>query len=290
VPADAIGLRSEVNGNRRTWIVSAAFGGLFAGAGGLAAQPAARAMAHPVARPLPFPPRSDSLPFGAGEKLTFTIRTAKFGKVGKAVMSLAGPVDVRGTPTVLASFDANAGIMFLKGRDATRSWIDLDRMTSLRFEKKERRPFSSANDSVEIYPDLRLWQAAHGDSGSTASDRPLDELSFIYYLRTLTLAPDSTYTFDRHYDKRRLPTTVRIVKQDTITTPAGEFSTVEYEMRVVDARDYQEHGVLYFWISDDRCRLPVRIESVMPLLGNGIMTLQTAVTPNCPRAENKSVP
>lgn len=240
-------------------------------------------MPHSVTQPLPFPSRRDSLPFGAGEKLTFSIRTAKFGKVGKAEMLLSGPVDIRGTQTMLASFDANAGIMFLKGHDATRSWIDFDRMTSLRFKKTERRPFSSANDSVEIYPDLQLWEAAHGDSGSTATDRPLDELSFIYYLRTLTLAPDSVYTFDRHYDKRRLPTTVRVVKHDTITTPAGQFSTVEYEMRVVDARDYQEHGVIYFWISDDRCRLPVRIESVLPLLGNGIMTLQTAVTPTCAR-------
>lgn len=276
-----------MNAYRNIWTVAATLGGMLLCASGIAAQATAKALTQPVARPLPPPPRRDSLPFGAGEKLTFTIRTAKFGKVGKAVMSLSGPVDIRGTETTLASFDASAGIMFLKGRDATRSWIDLDRMTSLRFKKTERRPFSSANDSVEIYPDLQLWQAAHGDSGSTASDRPLDELSFIYYLRTLTLEPDSVYTFDRHYDKRRLPTTVRIVKRDTVTTPAGRFATVEYEMRVVDARDYQEHGVLYFWISDDPCRLPVRIESVMPLLGNGIMTLQTAVTPNCPYLENK---
>jgi hypothetical protein len=230
----------------------------------------------------PRPPAATRLPlFGEGETLTFKIHTVKFGDVGRAVMTLSGPVDVRGTQTMLASFTASAGILFLKGNDATRSWIDLGRMTSLRFEKKERRPFSSANDSVEIYPDLRLWQAAHGDSGTTATDRPLDELSFIYYLRTLTLAPDSVYTFDRHYDRRRLPTTVRVVKHDTITTPAGEFRTIEYEMRVVDARDYAEHGVLYFWISEDRCRLPVRIESVMPLLGNGIMTLESAVAPTC---------
>ena len=272
-----------MNAHRAIWVVSAALTGVFMGAAGAGAQVAAKALASPVPRPLPSPSRDDSLPFGDGEKLTFNIRTAKFGNVGKAVMSLSGPVDIRGTATMLAAFDASAGIMFFKGGDATRSWIDLGRMTSLRFEKTERRPFSSANDSVEIYPDLRLWQAAHGDSGSTATDRPLDELSFIYYLRTLTLEPDSVYTFDRHYDKRRLPTTVRIVKHDTITTPAGEFATVEYEMRVVDARDYQEHGVLYFWISDDPCRLPVRIESVMPLLGNGIMTLQTAVTPRCAR-------
>jgi hypothetical protein len=245
----------------------AALGGVMACAQLSGAQPRARA--------------ADSLPFGDGERLTFIIHTAKFGNVGKAAMALTGPVDIRGVATSLASFDASAGIAFLKGKDATESWIDLSRMASLRYEKHERRPFSSAHDSVEIYPDLHRWDAAHGDSGTTVSDDPLDELSFIYFLRTVTLVPDSTYLFDRHYDKRRLPTTVRVVKHEKIKTPAGEFNTVEYEMHVVDARDYKEHGVLFLWISDDRCHLPVRIESVLPFLGNGIMTLQTATTPNC---------
>jgi hypothetical protein len=230
---------------------------------------------------------TDSLPFGDGERLTFRIRTAKLGTVGHAVMTLTGPVDVRGTETLLASFDANAGIAFLKGSDATRSWIDLSRMTSLRFQKRERRPFSSARDSVEIYPSLHHWDGLKGDSGTTASDLPLDELSFIYFLRTITLAPDSLYSFDRHYDKRRLPTTVRVVKHESLETPAGEFSTVEYEMHVVDQHNYKTTGVLYFWISEDRCHLPVRIESNIPLLGDGIMTLETATTPNCHYAEAK---
>jgi len=241
----------------------------------------------PAARAQMIEQPSDSLPFGDGERLTFIIRTAKIGTVGHAVMTLTGPVEIRGTETALASFDASAGIAFLKGKDATRSWMDLRHMTSLRYEKEEHRPFSSARDSVEIYPGLHYWQAAHGDSGSTVSDRPLDELSFIYYLRTVTLLPDSLYSFDRHYDKRRLPTTVRVVKHETLKTPAGEFSTVEYEMHVVDARNYKAQGVLFLWISEDRCHLPVRIESVMPLLGNGIMTLETAITPNCRYAESK---
>jgi hypothetical protein len=230
---------------------------------------------------------ADSLPFGVGERLTFRIRTSKIGTVGHAVMALTGPVDVRGTATALASFDARAGIAFLKGRDATRSWIDLGRMTSLRFEKRERRPFSSAHDSVEIYPNLRRWEGANGDSGTTASGLPLDELSFIYFLRTLTLEADSVYSFDRYYDQRRLPTTVRVVRHESLKTAIGEFSAVEYEMRVIDARNYKDHGVLYLWISDDRCRLPLRIESVMPILGNGIMTLETATTSGCRYAGSK---
>lgn len=223
----------------------------------------------------------DSLPFSDGEHLTFRIHTSKLGTVGHAVMALTGPVDVRGTETMLASFDASAGIAFLKGSDATRSWIDLSRMTALRFAKHEHRPFSSSADSVEIYPGLHHWEGVNGDSGAVVSDLPLDELSFIYYLRTLTLAPDSLYTFARNYDKRRIPTTVRVVRYGPVKTPAGAFNTVEYEVRVVDQHDFSKTGVLYFWFSEDARHLPVQIESTMPFLGKSIMTLESAITPNC---------
>lgn len=223
----------------------------------------------------------DSLPFGAGERLVFTIRTKHFGAVGHAVMAITGPVDVRGIATMLASLDAAAGIAFLKGHDVTQSWIDPNRMASLRFEKREKRPFSSARDSVEIYPALQRWKGAKGDSGTTASSLPLDELSFVYFLRTITLLPDSVYSFDRLYDERRLPTTVRVVGYEWLDTILGRINTVEYEVRLVDARNFEERGVIYFWISLDRCRVPVRIESAMPLLGDGIMTLDAATTPLC---------
>jgi hypothetical protein len=113
------------------------------------------------------------------------------------------------------------------------------------------------------------------------SDHPLDELAFIYYLRTLNLLPDSLYSFDRHYDHRRAPATVRIVKHETLTTPAGDFNTVEYEVTLSDSHDLKSRDVLNFWISEDRQRVPVRIESVMPVLGKSIMTLESVTAPGC---------
>jgi hypothetical protein len=228
---------------------------------------------------------SDSLPFGSGERLTFGIRASKFGKVGHAVMAVTGPVDVRGVETMLVSMDTHVGVLFMKGSDANRSWIDPRRMTSLRFERHERRPFSSSDDSVEIFPDLHYWSGMHGDSGSTTGPAPLDELAFVYFLRTVSLVPDSLYSFDRHYDRRRIPTTVRFVKREILRTPAGEFNTVELEMRVKDGPDYKGEWVLRIWISEDRCRLPVRMESTAAILGAGVMTLESAVTPTCGGAE-----
>jgi hypothetical protein len=223
-----------------------------------------------------------ALPFGAGERLSFVVSTSHFAKVGNAVMALDGSADVRGIPTLVASFTTRISVALLKASNESRSWIDTAHMASLRFTKHEHRPFSSVNDSVEIFPGLHHWASTRGDSGIAQSDAPLDELSFIYFLRTTPFVPDSTYSFDRHYDTRRSPTTVRVVKRESLHTPAGTFETVELEMRVKDGTSYKGEGVLHLWISEDRCHLPVRMESVMPLLGTGILTLESATTPTCP--------
>jgi hypothetical protein len=270
---------------RAMWLDVAWLVGVLGCASAIGAQAPEQPPERLAERPAEHP--ADSLPFACGERLTFRVRTAKLGTVGHAVMTITGPVDIRGTETVLASFDASAGIAFMKGADKTRSWFDLRRMTSLRFEKLEKRPFSSEKDSVEIYPELHHWEGVRGDSGAITSDVPLDELSFIYFLRTLDFAPDTVYSFDRHYDSRRTPTSVRVVKRETLTTPAGEFSTVELEMRAKDGQSFKDDVLLHLWISDDRCRLLVRVESAIPLLGNGIMTLESAVAPSCPNLGSK---
>lgn len=223
----------------------------------------------------------NSLPFGGGERLTYVVSTARLGKIGDAVMALTGPTDVRGHLALVASFDTHIGVALMKGSNESKSWIDPSDMASLRFAKHEHRPFSATDDSVEIFPDRHHWDGVRGTSGSATSAHPLDELSFIYFLRTISFLPDSTYSFDRHYDARRRPTLVRVVKRETLRTPAGEFQTVELEMRVKDGTDYKGEGVLHLWISEDRCRVPVRIESEMPLLGVGTLILETAVTPAC---------
>ena len=114
----------------------------------------------------------------------------------------------------------------------------------------------------------------------------VEGLALTYSPRTTTSLPDAVYSSDRHYDVRRTPTTACIVKRESLSTPAGEFRTVELEMRVKDAANYNGEGILHIWISDDRCRLPVRIESTLSLLGTGVLMLESVVTPRCPRGDS----
>lgn len=218
------------------------------------------------------------LPFVAGESLVYDVRVGDLA-AGHGTMSIGGPVDVRGVSTLLLRSDMRAGVGMLSGRGRSRSWLDSERMASLRFAKEERRLLVRHRESVELYPDQRRWIAADGRAGKSPTDAPLDELSFIYFIRTLPLAPGTTFSFTRHFEKGRNPVEVTVIGREKITVDAGSFFTVVVEMRVRDPRNYQGEGTIRIHLTDDGCRLPVRIESAIPGIGTTVLSLDSARHP-----------
>jgi hypothetical protein len=219
------------------------------------------------------------LPFAVGERLVYEGRVRGVG--GKGAMWIEGPVSVRGVETFELHFDFAAKVGPVKVSQKTISWLDPSRMAAMRFSKVERNPISRHSESVELFPEERRWTGSDGESGDSPTDAPLDELSFIYFIRTLPFLTDSALTFSRHFDLVRSPTTVRMTGREQVTTRAGTFSTVVVEMRVRDSRHYRGEGVIRFAISDDRCRLPVRIESAIPDAGKVVLSLTDAGSSRC---------
>lgn len=224
-------------------------------------------------------PGGDRHPFVAGEKLTYDVRVGNVA-AGHGTMSIGGPVNVRGVPTLLLRSEMRAGVGLLNGSGRSRSWLDSRRMRSLRFVKDERRLFSRHHESVDVFPDERRWASTDGRAGTSPTDAPLDELSFIYFVRTLRLAPDDTHSFDRHFEQERNPVTVRVEGREWVTVDAGTFATVVVEMRVKDPRNYQGEGIIRIHLTDDACRLPVRVESVVPGIGRTVLSLESVVHPD----------
>ena len=224
---------------------------------------------HPARAQVP-----GGLPFSVGERLTYRIKVGKMGNIGRGSMWIEGPVDVRGTDAVLLRFDFEAGVGPVRAVDRTSSWFDLRWMRSLRFWKHERHPLSRHDESVEMFPAERRYEDADGESSASPTDSPLDELSFMYFLRTIPLETDTTYSFNRHFAAERNPTTLRVLGREQLVTGAGTFETILVEMRVRDPRRYKGEGVIRINLTDDHCRLPVRIESAMPVVGKAVMTLE----------------
>ena len=216
-----------------------------------------------------------TLPFAVGERLSYSAHAGP-GMNGRVEMWIAGPADVRGTAAMVLHSEMTGGFGPFKVSDKTTSWIDPDRMMTLRFSKSEHNPLGRHEEDVQIDPATQAWRDADGRTGVSPSDQPLDELSFIYALRTLQIPEGGALVLNRHFDAERNPTVVRALGRSSVTTPAGTFQVRDIEMRVRDARRYRGEGVIRISLSDDACRRPIRIESVLPNAGTVVLTLTAA--------------
>ncbi len=221
------------------------------------------------------PDATSILPFSQGERISYNVTLANGTRIGTAAMWIDGPVELRGTRTLLLRFDSRIRFLLVPAVSSSSSWYDPARGASLRFLKRERNPLTNQTDSVELYPDEKRWESADGEVGESPTSAPLDELSFIYFVRTLPMNFGATYSFDRHFEVARNPIKVSIIRREVIPTPMGELHVIHVEMRVRDPRHYQGEGVIRIHLSDDQCRLPVRMESTMPVVGTAILTIKS---------------
>ena len=226
--------------------------------------------------PVKLVPAQATLPFGVGERLTYHVRVDKMRASGRGTMWVEGPVDLRGAGALRLRSWVEVGIGPIKAIDKTDSWIDPSRMTALKFEQRHRYLFSRRSADVEMYPDEMRWASSRGDSGTSLTDAPLDELSFIYYIRTLALDVDSSFSLNRHYDASRNPVCISIAGRDIVRIPLGDFSVTVVELRVKDPR-FTGEGLIRLYLTNDDDRVPVRIESALPGLGTAVFTLESFV-------------
>lgn len=220
-----------------------------------------------------------SLPFAPGEVLTYRMKVGMLGTVGRGTMQVKGPQRLRGEEVYALGFDLKGRVGPSRIEDRTRSWVRTGSLVSMRYEKNENSPLAKVSEAVDVYGAERRWESA-GTTGSTATERPLDELSFLYFIRTLPLAAGDQYAFDRHFDADRNPVRIRVLERTEVRTPAGTFRTVVVEMRVRDPHRTGGEARLRLFLTDDARRLPVRIESPLPV---GTMVLELESHTGCVR-------
>jgi hypothetical protein len=227
---------------------------------------------------------SGERPFVEGEVLAYQVSLGQHGRSGTGWLRVESAPALREEPVVLLRFDFETTVGPFSLRHHSRSWLSARRMAALRYEVDERVPLNSLRQRVDIFPDTRRWEGRDAQ-GLCASEEPLDELSFLDVLRTLPLTPGLVHRMDRHFDARRNPVQVRVLRRETLRVPAGEFPTVLVEMEVRDPGRFGGRGVLRLHLTDDARRLPVRIESQVPVAGQLVLELKPPLPDNERRVE-----
>jgi hypothetical protein len=210
-----------------------------------------------------------------GEQLHYQGDFGVFGKVGTGTMSVSTPRCHEGRAVVQLDFSFRGRVMLMSISDRTRSIVELEHGRSLFYEKDERHPMGTREERVMIMPEAGAWEPAGGVARRLHTDRPLDELSFLYLARSVQLAEGEMREFDRHFDPERNPVRLRDRGTARIRVPAGTFDTRVVEMEVTDPTRFGEAGRVVLHLTDDQARVPVKITSAMPVVGSLVLVLES---------------
>jgi hypothetical protein len=238
------------------------------------------------------PPRSAvaAVPFGPGEKLVYEVNAGWLGKRGNAWSEVTGVENVRGRQAYQLSFRLKGGMLGLSLDDKQASWLDVGELYSHRFFQDLNQPRYKRIRTIDFYPSEGLWRQRKclpnagcepEKTGELASDIPLDDVSFLYWARTVPLEIGQTYTFTRYFKDEGNPVVIRVLRRERVTVPAGTFNTIVVKPIIKTDGLFSEGGEAELYFSDDARRIVVLMKTSMPVIGRMEMKLQN-YTPGTP--------
>jgi hypothetical protein len=203
------------------------------------------------------------VPFGVGERFTYDVKVGPF-KAGRGSMEVTSIDTIRGRDAWHTVFRVKGGILGYKADNTMESWIDTATMASLRFTQDFEQTGSDRQKHYEIFPDRAIYQEGNKPEQPSVPD-PLDDASFIYFIRTVPLEIGRTYSFERYFRPDRNPVRIRVLRRETVKVPAGTYQTIVVQPIVKSKGIFSENSKAEIWFSEDANRIMVQLKADLPV-------------------------
>jgi hypothetical protein len=203
-------------------------------------------------------------PFAVGETLQYEARLGYF-PVGTATMTVHPMTREQGKEAFVFAASGEGRPMGLRVGAELTSYVGKLGFNSLRFHRRVFQGASVDEAQYQIIPDSSRYRQDGLPQDWAAPRDPLDELAFLYYLRTVPLKVGSTYQIPRYFKTGYNPIQVRVIGRETGTVPGGGSAPVlalEISSRTLR---------MSVKMTDDARRLPVEMELPLPF---GRVTLE----------------
>ena len=202
------------------------------------------------------------VPFDVGERLVYDVRFGPM-KVGSGSMEVQAVSNVRGREAWHTIFRVKGGTFFYKVNDVLESWIDTRTFSSLRFRQDLNQGGRDRERHFEIFPDKQTFVENGKDEEASVAD-PLDDGSFLYFIRTVPLEVGQTYEFNRYFRPDRNPVKIRVLRREKVSVPAGTFEAIVIQPTIKTKGIFSEGGKAEIWLSDDADRIMLQMKSQLP--------------------------
>lgn len=204
-------------------------------------------------------PDALTVPFQVGERLDYELRFGSL-KVGNGSMEVREIAQVRGRPAWHTVFTITGGIPLYRVNDVYESWFDVTTLNSLRFHQFVDEGNYERTRRFEIFPERGVFTENDNPEEPTVAN-PLDDGSFLYFVRTVPLEVGKSYDYPRYFKAAGNPVTIRVVRRETITVPGGTFKTVVLQPTFQTKGIFSKNGKAEVWITDDNRRMMVQMKS-----------------------------
>jgi Protein of unknown function (DUF3108) len=198
-----------------------------------------------------------------GERLVYDVKFSAV-KVGSGFMEAVGYESVRGVNALHVRFVVRGGTFFYKVNDVLESWIDTTHFTSLRHKQDLSEGSRDRERNFEFFPERRTF-ALDGKAEEPGVSNPLDEGSFLYFVRRVPLEVGQTYEFSRYFRPDRNPVRIIVLRKERIRVPSGEYNTIVIQPIIKAKGLFSEGGKAQVWLTDDSARVMVQMKSSLPI-------------------------
>jgi hypothetical protein len=200
-----------------------------------------------------------TVPWTVGEQAQYEVRFGKL-KVGRGSIEVVKLDDVRGREAWHTRFRVSGGTFFYRVDDVLESWFDTRTLASLRFVKDQEEGRSDREVRYEIYPERTAYKEKDGAEQPSVA-QPLDDGSFLFFVRTIPLVVGKSYEFNRYFKPDRNPVRIRVLRREKVRVPAGEFDAIVVQPAFKTKGIFSENGRAEVWLSDDDRRIVLQMKS-----------------------------
>jgi hypothetical protein len=213
---------------------------------------------------VPVDPFAAPAPFGPGEHLVYTVKVG-FLNAGEGYMSVLGVENHRENPVYRVAMEIRGGFGPLRVHDVYQTWFDVTTLQSWRFIQDIDDPGYESYRFYELFPERMRWERLDNDeAGDLGSALPLDDIAFIYYVRTLPLEVGKSYTLNRYFKETGNPVVIRLLRRDQRETEGVLYNTIVVQPEIRTSGLFAEGGEAEIHFTDDERRIPVYVKSDIP--------------------------
>ena len=196
-------------------------------------------------------------PFTVGETLRYEAKLGYFS-VGTASVTVTRMVRERGAEAFEFAMTGRGGPPGWRVAYDLTSRVGTARFHSLRFHRKLVQGGKVDEHAYVIVPDSARYREEGVPGDWVAPSEPLDELAFLYYLRSAGLKVGESYSLDRYFKSGYNPVGVTVTGKESVAVPGGGTQPC------LAVRVTSRGTTMLVWFSDDKRRLPVQLELPLP--------------------------